>query len=75
MHVQLVYRAPVAVGAGTATATVERVVVLDEDIALDAEAEPWDQGTWQALPAGSPVVLEALRIAESAEWPEWEHGW
>ena len=75
MRVQLVYRAPVAVVVDTATATVDRVVVLDDDIALDAGAEPWDQDTWCPLPAGGPAVLAALRVAESAEWPAWEHGW
>ncbi len=75
MRVQLVYRAPVAVVVDTAAAMVERVVVLDEDVTLDPDAEPWDQDRWRALPTGDPAVREAFRIGDRAEWPAWEHGW
>ncbi len=70
MRVQLVYRVPVAVVAGTAAATVERVVVLDEDVSLDADAEPWEQDTWRPLGAGDPAVLVAssTRIARDLGW-------
>jgi hypothetical protein len=58
------FTAPVCVTVNTETATVERVVVVDESVVL--------------MPAGNPtesVSTEAIEVATSdAEWPAWEFG-
>jgi hypothetical protein len=73
MRVQLLYRVPVAVVVDTEERTVERVVVLDEEVRLDAEADVWDEADMAIVDAG--LIASAVAIAEGEEWPSWEAGW
>lgn len=73
MKAQVAYTVPVEVVVDFESGTVERVVVIDEAIALD-----WETGvrtlTWLEG-VGPRRAQRARRIAERAEWPAWEHGW
>jgi len=55
----VIYSVPVEVEVNTETGEVESVVVLDDESSFD--------GRWASSP-------EAVKIAESAEWPSWEFG-
>ena len=73
MRTQVSYTAPIEVVIDTDTGTVERVVVIDEGIQLDAGDNVHGDG-YTPL-ADETVRARARAIAESAPWPAWQHGW
>jgi hypothetical protein len=73
VNVQLLYRVPVALVVDTAT--VARVVVLDEEVAPEETADVCDHDRSRPLPADYPLAQRARTVAEDADWPAWEAGW
>jgi len=77
--IQVGYMVPVEVIIDTETKTVQRVVVIDEDIKYDRNdaakdgksihTDSYDEVTDPALRA------TALYVVEHEEWPAWEIGW
>ena len=73
MIAQVSYTAPIEVVVDTDTGTVQRVVVIDEGIQLDAGDNVHGEGY-------TPLEDESARdrarhIADTAAWPAWQHGW
>jgi hypothetical protein len=71
-RVQVAYSAPLEVIVDPRRGTVERVVVIDEAVALDPAEGARQESTLHPIP--SPVAKRAIEIAEAGEWPGWEHG-
>ena len=73
MEVQVAYSVPVEVVVDLDTGEVRRVVVIDEEIALDRQI---GVNTREYMPVkDKKVVAQAIGIAENSEWPAWENGW
>lgn len=73
MEVQVSYSVPVEVVVDLDTGEVRRVVVIDEEIALDKTA---GVNTREYAPVeDEKVAARAIEIAENAVWPVWENGW
>jgi hypothetical protein len=79
MKAQISYIAPIEVVVDTETGEIDRVVVIDESIALDRDDCAPDR---KAIHGEGYTPLEdqatrdrALLMAETAEWPAWHHGW
>jgi hypothetical protein len=74
-RVQVAYTVPVEVVVDPRRGTVDRVVVVDEEVELDRR-EGARKETW-LTPVPSAVAERAIEIAERAEvpgWPRWEFG-
>jgi hypothetical protein len=70
---QVSYIVPVEVVVDTDTGTVQRVVVIDEGIQLDADDNVHGEGYTPLADAAARA--RAREIADTAEWPGWQHGW
>jgi hypothetical protein len=69
--VQVSYTVPVEVVVNfhdDGSAEVSRVVVIDEGVMLDVEQE------FIGSSVDPQVQQAAIKVAESVEWPPWEHG-
>jgi len=71
-RVQVAYTVPLEVIVDPTDGTVDRVVVIDEAIALDPEQGAREESFLRPIPG--QVAKRAIEIAESAKWPRWEHG-
>jgi hypothetical protein len=71
-RVQVAYRVPVEVIVDLDRGTVDRVVIIDEGIALDPDHGARQESVLQPIP--SAVAKRAIEIAESVGWPVWERG-
>ena len=71
-RVQVAYRVPVEVIVDPRRGTVDRVVVVSEDVAFDPEEGVRQESILHPIP--SLVARRAIEIAEAGEWPAWEHG-
>jgi hypothetical protein len=71
-RVQVAYRVPVEVIVDLQEGRVDRVVVIDEDIALDHTEGARQESILHPIP--SAVAKRATEIAEAGDWPAWEHG-
>lgn len=60
--VHVLYTVPVIAVVNLDTRKVDRVVICDEDIRLDARSDV-------------EAPTSAVDIAEEATWPGWEFGW
>lgn len=75
MEVQVAYTVPVEVVVDLDTGEVSRVVVIDEEVALDSSPRG-GVNTREYLPVeDKKIVAQAIGIAENAMWPAWENGW
>ena len=70
-RVQIAYRAPVEVIVDVRRGTVDRVVVINEGVALDPEEGARQESV--LLPIPSPIAKRAIEIADAGDWPVWEH--
>lgn len=75
-RVQVAHRAPVEVVVNVETGTVERVVMIDEEVTLERNEEGF---AVVHTPGYGPVhdtdlSERAAKIAENSPWPGWEHG-
>jgi hypothetical protein len=71
-RIQVAYRVPVEVIVDPQGDRVDRVVVIDEDIALDHTEGARQESVLYPIP--SAVAKRATEIAEAGNWPVWEHG-
>ncbi len=74
-RVQVAYTVPVEVIVDLRKGSVDRVVVIDEMVALDREEGARQESVLAPVP--SEVADRAIEIAERAEipgWPRWEFG-
>lgn len=71
-RVQVAYKVPVEVIVDLQEGRVDRVVVIDEDIALDHEEGARQESILHPIP--SAVAKRATEVAEAGNWPVWEHG-
>jgi hypothetical protein len=70
---QVSYTAPIEVVVDTDTGAVQRVVIIDEGIQIDTGDNVHGEGY---SPLEDPAARDRARqIAETAEWPGWQHGW
>jgi hypothetical protein len=69
---QVAYKVPVEVIVDLQEGRVDRVVVIDEDIALDHAEGTRQESILHPIP--SAVAIQATEIAEAGDWPVWEHG-
>lgn len=76
-RVQVPYLAPVEVVVDTHTATVDRVVVIDESVSPDHRYGYRCHDCAAVLAVGCPTMpaARAIAAADDIEWPRWEHGW
>jgi hypothetical protein len=72
VRVQVTYNVPVIVVVDTDAGTVDRVVVSNEEIALD-EVEPVRKHDDQSEVSDSEAQ-QAVDIAETDSWPAWDQG-
>lgn len=70
------YTVPVLVKVDLAQMRVERVVVIDEEVALDRRGGVWQEDPAGLRPAASAVTAAAIEVAEDVHfsWPGWEFG-
>ncbi len=76
-RIQIPYTVPVEVVVDVDTGEVLRVVVIDEEIALEAAADGTvtvHDDSYQPV-EDKAAAQAAVEIAESADWPAWDHGW
>jgi hypothetical protein len=71
-RVQVAYTVPVEVIVDVAQGTVERAVIIAEEVALDHEEGARQESVLHPIP--SAVAGRAIEIAEAGNWPVWEHG-
>ena len=74
-RVQVAYTAPIEVTVDVSDGTVERVVVIDEWVALDRREGARRETDLAPIP--KEVAEMAIEIAERADdpgWPAWEFG-
>ncbi|MBS1895455.1 MAG: hypothetical protein JST59_29500 [Actinobacteria bacterium] len=73
LRVQVAYTVPVEVIVDLREGTVDRVVIIDEGVALDQVEGAREETTLR--PIQSEVASRATQIAEeSVDWPRWEFG-
>ena len=78
MRISISYSVPVQVIVDLDTGTVDRVVVIDEDITADRNGFAENADTY--TPATPEQITAAYDIAEgvdtgAVEWPAWDMGW
>jgi hypothetical protein len=71
-RVQVAYTVPVEAIIDLQEGRVDRVVVMDEEVALDEEEGARQEGSLH--PISTAVAKRAIEVAEAGEWPVWEQG-
>jgi|GEM_PF-1877943 len=72
-RVAVAYSVPVEVIVDLQEGEVQRAVVIHEGIALDQEEGARQENSLHPIP--SAVAKCAIEIAETRDWPVWEHGY
>lgn len=71
-RVQVAYSVPVEAIVDLKRGTVDRVVAIDEQVALDPKEGAREESFLRPVPTA--VAKRATEIAETAAWPSWEFG-
>jgi len=71
-RVQVAYTVPVEAIVDLQKGKVDRIVVINEAVAVDHEEGARQESTLHPIPCS--VAKRATEISEAGDWPVWEHG-